>query len=141
MNLASISENQDIEKRIAITPEIAKKIIDLKNYDVVGIDNLNSYYSKNLKIDRLKEVENNREKLISKWTFIEQDISDNKIEKIFQKYNFKIVINLAAQAGVRYSIQNPKAYINSNIVGFHNILECCKNFGIENLLYASSSSV
>lgn len=108
-----------------------------KGYDVIGIDNLNDYYDVRLKHNRLSKIIDN-----DLFTFIEMDISDkNKVEKIFQKYMPTVVINLAAQAGVRYSIDNPDVYIQSNIIGFFNILEACRHFPIEHLLYASSSSV
>lgn len=104
---------------------------------IVGIDNLNDYYDIKLKDERLKALTPNEN-----FTFIKGDISDKEfIMKLFETERFDIVINLAAQAGVRYSIENPDAYIQSNILGFHNILEACRNYPIEHLLYASSSSV
>ena len=104
---------------------------------VIGLDNLNDYYDVNLKKDRLSKL--NTE---SSFTFINADISEkNSIDEIFKNYNFDKVVNLAAQAGVRYSIENPHAYIESNIVGFINILEGCRHNGIKHLVYASSSSV
>lgn len=115
---------------------LAKRLIS-ENYFVVGVDNINDYYDINLKKSRLSDIILN-----SNFNFYKIDISDkNSIESIFSKYDFSIVFNLAAQAGVRYSIDNPKTYIDSNIVGFFNILECCRNNYIEHLLYASSSSV
>jgi UDP-glucuronate 4-epimerase len=110
-------------------------------YNVVGVDNLNDYYDPQLKLDRLKEIDNSHIPLKSFYKFIEMDICDESLQNIFLEFNFDIVINLAAQAGVRYSITNPKAYIDSNIIGFSNILECCKNKDIEHLIFASSSSV
>jgi len=104
---------------------------------VVGIDNLNDYYDVNLKYARLKLLEPYK-----KFSFHKIDISDRAaIEKLVSNENFNIVVNLAAQAGVRYSIINPEAYINSNIVGFFNILETCRHNPVDHLVYASSSSV
>ena len=121
--------------------ELFKTIDDIK---VVGIDNMNNYYDVSIKEWRLKEIE----KLGGQWTFIKGDISDkNVIDKIFSDYKPSVVVNLAAQAGVRYSITNPDAYIQSNLIGFYNILEACRHSydngetGVEHLVYASSSSV
>lgn len=115
---------------------------------VVGIDNMNDYYDVSLKKYRLKKIEEYASVSKSSWTFIKGDISDRQlIDDLFKRYNPDIVVNLAAQAGVRYSITNPDAYINSNIIGFYNILEACRhsydngNKGVEHLVYASSSSV
>ncbi len=103
---------------------------------VIGLDNLNDYYDVNLKRDRLAQIDN------KKFNFIEADLENEKLlNDIFKKHQFDIVVNLAAQAGVRYSITNPKAYISSNISGFMNILECSRNYDIQHLVYASSSSV
>ncbi len=111
-------------------------------YPLIGIDNINNYYDTSLKISRLKELDIYAKDLNSDWKFFKTDLVDQKsLKKIFEQYNPTVIINLAAQAGVRYSIENPQAYINSNIVGFINILELCKEFNITNLLYASSSSV
>lgn len=110
---------------------------------IVGIDNMNDYYDVSIKEYRLKETE----KLASKkgagiWEFIKGNIGDKAlIEDVFSKYRPDVVINLAAQAGVRYSITNPDVYIESNILGFYNILEACRNYPVEHLVYASSSSV
>mgnify|MGYP004603128913 FL=1 len=121
--------------------ELFKTIDDIK---VVGIDNMNNYYDVSIKEWRLKEIE----KLGGQWTFIKGDISDkNVIDKIFSDYKPSVVVNLAAQAGVRYSITNPDAYVQSNLIGFYNILEACRHSydngetGVEHLVYASSSSV
>lgn len=104
---------------------------------VIGIDNLNDYYDPQLKLARLEQL-----KPFSNFTFIRGDIADLKtVEVLFEKENPKRVINLAAQAGVRYSLKNPHAYIQSNLVGFANILEGCRHHEIEHLVYASSSSV
>lgn len=108
-----------------------------QGHTVIGIDNLNDYYDVTLKYDRLKMLNQ-----YENFTFIELDISDKeKVDTLFAEYKPEIVVNLAAQAGVRYSIENPDAYIQSNINGFHNILEACRNYPVEHLLYASSSSV
>ncbi len=104
---------------------------------VIGIDNLNNYYDVSLKEARLKNLEP-----YGGFTFIKGDISDKStVMKIFESYKPNIVVNLAAQAGVRYSIENPDAYIWSNIIGFYNILEACRNYPVDHLVYASSSSV
>ena len=114
-----------------------------EGHEVIGIDNLNDYYDQTLKNARLKDLDKRyTENMISKYQFFKVDICDEeKLNKIFKKNKIEIVINLAAQAGVRYSIKNPKAYIQSNLVGFSNILECCRNFNVKHLIYASSSSV
>ncbi len=104
---------------------------------VVGVDNLNDYYDPNLKLARLKQL-----KPFPNFRFIKADISDrNAMESLFASEGFERVVNLAAQAGVRYSLKNPHAYIQSNLVGFGNILEGCRQYGVKHLVYASSSSV
>jgi UDP-glucuronate 4-epimerase len=104
---------------------------------VIGIDNINNYYDVRLKYDRLANLEK-----YTQFTFIKGDISDKELVlRLFEEHRPDIVINLAAQAGVRYSIENPDAYIQSNINGFFNILEACRNHPVEHLIYASSSSV
>ena len=109
----------------------------LEGENVIGIDNLNSYYDVSLKKARTKLL-----KTYQNFTFIESNIHHKEeLNSIFDQENFDIVINLAAQAGVRYSIQNPYKYIDTNVKGFLNILECCKEFKINKLIYASSSSV
>ncbi len=111
-----------------------------EGYKVIGIDNLNPSYSVELKKSRLEII--SKKYNDSCWEFHKNDLEDkNSLEEIFLKHKPKIVINLAAQAGVRNSIINPDAFISSNILGYHNILECCKKFDIENFIYASSSSV
>ena len=103
---------------------------------VVGLDNMNDYYDVSLKEWRLKQI------VSGNWKFIKGDIADKSlVEKLFSEEHFDIVVNLAAQAGVRYSITNPDAYIYSNIIGFYNILEACRHFPVKHLVYASSSSV
>ena len=109
---------------------------------VVGIDNLNKYYDQSLKKARLEILKKLSLEYGKNFVFIEEDLTNkNSINEIFIKYQFSHIINLAAQAGVRYSIDNPQAYIDSNLIGFFNILECCRNHSIKHLIYASSSSV
>ena len=110
---------------------------------IVGLDNMNDYYDVSIKDFRLGEIDKKiKEKSGSSWEFIRGDISDKAlIDSCFEKYGFDVVVNLAAQAGVRYSITNPDAYIKSNVIGFYNILEACRNFPVKHLVYASSSSV
>ncbi len=109
---------------------------------VIGLDNLNAYYDPKLKEARLKELHSTSAKQGTAFSMIKGDIEDSKtIEKTFKSYKPNKVVNLAAQAGVRYSIENPSAYIQANMVGFGNILEGCRHHNVENLLYASSSSV
>lgn len=121
-----------------IGANLAKKILnENKNIQLVGIDNINDYYDIRLKESRLEELSK-----FNNFKFIKGDIADKKqISDLFHKYKFECVINLAAQAGVRYSIENPDAYINSNIIGFYNILEACRKYPVKHLIYASSSSV
>jgi len=123
-----------------LAKRLLKEITDIK---VVGIDNMNDYYDVRLKEERLKELS-----FHESFVFIKGDIADrNLISKLFSEYKPQIVVNLAAQAGVRYSITNPDAYISSNLIGFYNILEACRHSydngqtGVEHLVYASSSSV
>ncbi len=110
---------------------------------IVGIDNMNDYYDVSIKEYRLSKIEElAKEKKDSKWTFIKGNIADRAlIDKLFSEYGFSVVVNLAAQAGVRYSITNPDVYIETNIIGFYNILEACRANPVEHLVYASSSSV
>ena len=115
---------------------ISKRLLQ-ENYTVIGFDNLNNYYDVELKKDRIKNLRNHKG-----FTFVKGSLEDyRKLEKVFLDYKPETVINLAAQAGVRYSIENPRAYIDSNIVGFFNVLQCCRDFPINHLIYASSSSV
>ena len=119
---------------------LCKRLLDSGN-NVIGIDNVNDYYDVNLKEKRL-EILNKVPLKNNKWEFFRTDLTNkDSLLKIFENNSPKIVVNLAAQAGVRYSLENPSAYINSNIVGFSNILDLCKETKVENLLYASSSSV
>lgn len=117
---------------------LVKKIYkELPEAQVVGIDNMNDYYDVRLKEQRLEELLQ-----YPNFTFIKGNIADKQlINEVFQQYQLQIVVNLAAQAGVRYSITNPDAYIESNLIGFYNILEACRHHEVEHLVYASSSSV
>ena len=115
---------------------VARKLL-ARGDRVVGLDNLNDYYDVNLKLARLALIENQ-----PGFTFARMDLQDRPaMEALFRQHHFDAVINLAAQAGVRYSLENPHAYVDSNIVGFTNILECCRHNSIGHLVYASSSSV
>lgn len=115
---------------------LSKKLLE-RGDEVVGLDNLNDYYDVNLKHARLATIDE-----FDKFTFIEADIADRQsLNDVFERYGFDVVVNLAAQAGVRYSIENPQAYIQSNLVGFANILEACRHHNVASLVYASSSSV
>lgn len=118
---------------------LSKKLIEtVKNVKIIGIDCITDYYDTSLKDERLKMLGGFGEQ----FTFIKGDIADSEtIEKIFTEYKPSVVVNLAAQAGVRYSIDNPDAYIHSNLIGFYNILEACRHHPVEHLVYASSSSV
>lgn len=131
---------------------LCKRLID-QGINVVGLDNINDYYEVGLKYDRLEELGIERMKS-EQWeqtsvslqypnfSFIRMNLEDREnLPLLFEKHQFDAVINLAAQAGVRYSLENPMAYIDSNIVGFVNILECCRHHKVDNLVYASSSSV
>lgn len=109
---------------------------DAKNIKVIGIDSITDYYDVNIKYERLKEIE----VLGKDWTFVHDSIANKEaVEEIFSKNKISVVVNLAAQAGVRYSIMNPDAYIQSNLIGFYNILEACRHHEVEHLVYASSS--
>ena len=111
---------------------------DIKEIKVIGIDSITDYYDVNIKYERLKEIEG----LKRDWVFIKGSIADKElVEKIFTDYHPTVVVNLAAQAGVRYSITNPDAYVESNLIGFYNLLEACRHHEVEHLVYASSSSV
>ena len=131
---------------------LVKSLVEA-NHEVIGLDNINDYYSTNLKFDRLKELGINMDSskdflslsdsnLFQNFKFIRMNLEDrDNLPKLFKNQKFDFVCNLAAQAGVRYSIENPETYIDSNIVGFLNILECCRNYKVKRLVYASSSSV
>lgn len=121
---------------------VIRLLRELKAGTVVSLDNLNNYYDPKLKEYRLTLIEAAAKDSPVRHTFIQGDIGDRSlINQLFSDYHFDIVVNLAAQAGVRYSIDHPDAYINSNIIGFYNILEACRHNPIEHLIYASSSSV
>ena len=124
-----------------IGSNLVKRLLqDVKNAAIIGIDNMNDYYDVSLKEYRLNEIEEINSS--NSWSFIKGDIADRQtIAAIFDEYEPQIVVNLAAQAGVRYSITNPDAYIQSNMIGFYNILEACRHNPVEHLVYASSSSV
>ena len=117
---------------------LAQRLLDeVDGVKVIGIDNMNDYYDVSLKDFRLKKLTS-----YSAFTFIKGSIADKKlITSLFEQYKPQVVVNLAAQAGVRYSITNPDAYVESNLIGFFNILEACRNYPVEHLVYASSSSV
>ena len=131
---------------------LSKRLLQ-NGYEVVGLDNINAYYDVNLKYARLNELGIPREAaekhhllaqsgVYPNFKFVRLALEDRQeLPKLFEQERFDKVCNLAAQAGVRYSLENPEAYIDSNIVGFLNLLECCRNFGIDHLVYASSSSV
>ena len=121
-----------------IGSNLAKRILtDEKDVMVIGLDNMNNYYDVKIKEWRLAKLNK-----YDNFKFIKGDLADKEtVENIFKEYHPNIVVNLAAQAGVRYSITNPDAYIQSNLIGFYNILECCRNYPVEHLVYASSSSV
>ena len=120
---------------------LANRLIS-SGVNVVGYDNINSYYDVNLKLSRLKQLENTSRVSSGKYTFVKGELEDYQtLHQLFKKYDTTNVVNLAAQAGVRYSIENPMAYIKSNLVGFSNILEACRHNRVQHLVYASSSSV
>ena len=128
-----------------LTMELLKST---ENVQIIGIDNMNDYYDVSLKEFRLKQIEELENKVTGTFTFIKGSIADKeRITSVFDEYKPQVVVNLAAQAGVRYSIENPDAYIESNLIGFYNILEACRHSydngetGVEHLVYASSSSV
>lgn len=111
-------------------------------FHIIGIDNMNDYYDVSIKEYRLEQIENMVKDGSSTWEFIRGNIADKElIDKIFAENHPDIVVNLAAQAGVRYSIENPDVYIESNLIGFYNLLEACRHYLVEHLVYASSSSV
>ena len=127
---------------------VLKLLRDCENIHIIGIDNMNDYYDVSIKEYRLKKINELVEKTNNKWSFYIGNIADKQlVDKLFNEYKPDIVVNLAAQAGVRYSITNPDAYIESNMIGFYNILEACRHSydngqkGVDHLVYASSSSV
>ena len=137
-----------------IGSNLVKRLLnEFENITVIGIDSITDYYDVNIKYERLKEIENiidvhsrpisdHSRSIKNTWTFIKGNIADKTlIDKVFTDNNIDVVVNLAAQAGVRYSITNPDAYIESNLIGFYNILEACRHHEVSHLVYASSSSV
>ena len=125
-----------------IGSNLVKRLMnDVEGVTIVGIDNMNDYYDVSLKEHRLEQID----AMVpagTTWQFVRGDIADKPaIDTLFEQYRPQVVVNLAAQAGVRYSITNPEAYIQSNLIGFYNILEACRNHPVEHLVYASSSSV
>ena len=120
---------------------LSKRLLELGE-KVIGVDNLNNYYDINLKLARNNYLENLAKGKGYKYNFVKQDIENKeKLNDIFASFKVNTVVNLAAQAGVRYSLENPSAYINANVSGFGNILEMCRHYKIKHLIYASSSSV
>lgn len=111
--------------------------------DILGVDSLNDYYDVNIKLYRLRMIDQTvAEHQDCSWRFLKGNIADRKlVDNVFKEFHPEIVVNLAAQAGVRYSIENPDAYIESNVIGFYNILEACRHYPVQHLVYASSSSV
>lgn len=146
-----LDKNVDLNnKRILVTgsagfigSNLVKQLFkDTKNSQIVGLDNVNDYYDVSLKEYRLSELSNQSDKYSGSYEFIRGNIADKALVfSLFEKYHFDVVVNLAAQAGVRYSITNPDVYIESNIIGFYNILEACRKYPVSHLVYASSSSV
>ena len=143
-----------------IGSNLVKRLLkDVHGATIIGIDNMNDYYDVSLKEYRLRELDtlvaspvifktsdqnlnNIQAKPVNQWLFVKGDIADKAtIDHLFEQYRPRVVVNLAAQAGVRYSITNPDAYIQSNLIGFYNILEACRNYTVDHLVYASSSSV
>ena len=142
---------------------VKRMFCDVKPIHIIGVDSITDYYDVSIKLDRLHEIKRTLGVIVeqkteiyedgvevsfyqgqngSSWTFVYASISDKKIiDKLFCENKISVVVNLAAQAGVRYSITNPDAYINSNLIGFYNILEACRHYEVEHLVYASSSSV
>lgn len=141
MNLMN-SKNLDIQNVLVtgaagfIGYHLSKRLLD-QGIHVTGVDNLNPYYDVNLKKDRLRRLE-----ISENFAWVNTDLENkSRLEDIFKERSIDVVVNLAAQAGVRYSLTNPHAYVDSNIVGFVNILECCRHHGVKHLVFASSSSV
>ncbi|MGM9762084.1 MAG: NAD-dependent epimerase/dehydratase family protein [Candidatus Cryptobacteroides sp.] len=126
-----------------IGSNLVKRLLkEIENVSVVGIDSVTDYYDVNIKYARLEEIEAIARESGNKWSFVKASIADKGvIEALFDSHKFAVVVNLAAQAGVRYSITNPDSYIESNLIGFYNILEACRHHEVEHLVYASSSSV
>lgn len=137
----------EVKQRVLVTGAagfigafLCKRLLEQGDGIVIGLDNVNDYYDVGIKEDRLEMLEAADSK--GRFTFVRADIADEAaVNEIFEERRFDIVVNLAAQAGVRYSIENPRAYIDSNLVGFFNILEACRNHPVKHLVFASSSSV
>ena len=147
-----LTPNVNLEKKTVLVTGAAgfigsNLVIELFNttegINIVGLDSVNDYYDVSIKEYRLEEIEKVVSgKFESNWIFVKGNLADKElINGLFEQYKFDVVVNLAAQAGVRYSITNPDAYIESNLIGFYNILEACRNYPVEHLVYASSSSV
>ena len=139
-----IYDNKMKKQKILITGaagfigySLCKKLVDKKNNEVIGIDNLNTYYPVKLKKEKIKELKSKKNFQFFKLDLLEK----NKLNDLFKRMKFNIVYNFAAQAGVRYSFENPDSYVNSNIIGFNNILNLIKKFEIKKFFFASSSSV
>ncbi len=121
---------------------VLRLLKDMTEGVVVSLDNMNDYYDPKLKEYRLSLIEEASKQSSVKHVFVKGSIADKAlVDSLFEKYRFAVVVNLAAQAGVRYSIDHPDVYIESNLIGFYNILEACRNYPVEHLVYASSSSV
>ena len=121
---------------------VIRLLKELKSGTVVSLDNMNDYYEVSLKEWRLKQIEQTAAVSKARYEFVRGSIADKAlVNSLFEQYRFDVVVNLAAQAGVRYSIDHPDVYIDSNIVGFYNLLEACRRYPVEHLVYASSSSV
>lgn len=121
---------------------VKRLLLEVKDATIIGVDNMNDYYDVSLKEWRLDGLNGMNGKNGNKWVFVKGDLASKEtIDGLFEQYHPTIVVNLAAQAGVRYSITNPDAYIQSNLIGFYNILEACRHNPVEHLVYASSSSV
>lgn len=121
---------------------LVKKLMENTNHNIVGIDSVNDYYDINLKEDRLSFLKNLSEKLTKNYIFYKFNLADSEqVEEVFSKHKFDIVINLAAQAGVRYSLENPHAYIESNVTAYTNLIEACVKNNVKHFVYASTSSV
>lgn len=147
LNVLCIHERGKMSRKVLVTGAagfigafLVKKLIETTDDAIVGLDNMNNYYDPGIKVARLEMIAGvDKEK---RFEFVRGDLADAAlIERLFEKHGFDVVVNLAAQAGVRYSIENPRAYLESNLVGFFNILEACRHHPVRHLVYASSSSV
>ena len=121
---------------------VMRLLKEMNSGTVISFDMMNDYYDPKLKEYRLKEIEKVAEKSAAKHVFVKGNLADKeKLDSVFAEYKPAVVVNLAAQAGVRYSIDHPDSYVESNLIGFFNVLEACRHYGVEHLVYASSSSV